>query len=108
MCPSLVEDVKEIERKRIVECILQNGHRWSMLRHPNIVQFIGVYYPNGEGASSEMRLPVMVMEMMTDSLDSFVNKHDNIPAYIKYSIVHDVALGLCYLHNHDSLLSIKI
>ena len=21
--------------------------------------------------------------------------------YIKYSIVHDVALGLCYLHNHD-------
>ena len=101
MCSSLVEDVEEIERKRIVECILQNGHRWSMLRHPNIVQFIGVYYPNEEGAASMMRLPVMVMEMMADSLDSFVNKHNNIPAYIKYSIVHDVALGLCYLHNND-------
>ena len=97
----LVEDVEEIERNRIVEFIVQNGCQWSILRHPNIVQFIGVYYPNGEGASSKMRLPVMVMEMMADSLDSFVDKHDNISVYIKYSIVHDVALGLCYLHNRD-------
>ena len=97
ICPSLVEDVEdlEIKRKRIVD------QRWSTLRHPNIVQFIGVYYPNGEGVASKMRLPITVMEMMADSLDSFVNKHNNIPAYIKYSIVHDVALGLCYLHNHD-------
>ena len=97
----LVEDVEEIERNRIVEFIVQNGCQWSMLRHPNIVQFIGVYYPNGEGASSKMRLPVIVMEMMADSLDSFVDKHDNISVYIKCSIVHDVALGLCYLHNRD-------
>ena len=48
-----------------------------------------------------MRLPVMVMEMMADSSTSFVNKHEKIPVHIKYSIVHDVSLGLCYLHNHD-------
>ena len=48
-----------------------------------------------------MRLPVMVMEMMEDSLTSFVEKHEKIPVYIKYSIVRDVSLGLCYLHNHD-------
>ena len=49
-----------------------------------------------------MRLPVMVMEMMADSLISFVEKHEKIPVHIKYSIVHDVSLGLCYpLHNHD-------
>ena len=24
-----------------------------------------------------------------------------IPIHIKYSIIHDVSLGLCYLHNHD-------
>ena len=48
-----------------------------------------------------MRLPVMVMEMMADSLTSFVDKHEKIPVHIKYSIVHDVSLGLCYLHNHD-------
>jgi len=48
-----------------------------------------------------MRLPVMVMEMMVDSLTSLVDKHEKIPVHIKYSIVHDVSLGLCYLHNHD-------
>ena len=98
---TLVEDVEEIERKQIIEFILQKGRLWSMLRHPNIVPFFGVYYPNGEGAAGKMRLPVMVMEMMADSLESFVDKHNNIPVHIKYSIVHDVALGLCYLHNHN-------
>ena len=38
---------------------------------------------------------------MADSLTSFVEKHEKIPVHIKYSIVHDVSLGLCYLHNHD-------
>ena len=47
-----------------------------------------------------MRLPVMVMEMMADSLTSFVDKYNKIPIQIKFSIVHDVSLGLCYLHNH--------
>ena len=48
-----------------------------------------------------MQLPVMVMEMMEYSLTELVKKHNNIPTYIKYAIVHDVSLGLRYLHNHD-------
>ncbi|XP_065905003.1 uncharacterized protein [Dysidea avara] len=48
-----------------------------------------------------MRLPVMVMEMMADSLTSLVDKYEKIPVHIKFSIVHGVSLGLCYLHNHD-------
>ena len=72
-----------------------------MLHHPNVIQFLGVYYPTGVGGANRMRLPVMVMEMMADSLTSFVEKHEKIPVHIKYSIVHDVSLGLCYLHNHD-------
>ena len=39
--------------------------------------------------------------MMADSLTSFVKKHKKIPVLIKYSIVQDVSLGLCYLHNQD-------
>ena len=39
--------------------------------------------------------------MMVDSLTSIVDKHEKIPVHIKYSIVHDVSLGLCYLHYHD-------
>ncbi|XP_065902784.1 uncharacterized protein [Dysidea avara] len=43
----------------------------------------------------------MVMEMMSYNLTSFVNNHQDIPVHIKYSIVHDVSLGLRYLHNYD-------
>ena len=73
----------------------------STLRHPNIIQFLGVYYPTEAGGTNRMWLPVMVMEMMADSLTSFVGKYEKIPVHIKYSIVHDMSLGLCYLHNHD-------
>ena len=59
----------------------------STLRHPNVIQFLGVYYPTVAGGAEGMRLPVMVMEMMADSLASFVEKHEKIPVHIKYSIV---------------------
>ena len=94
----LIEDVGEGERQMTIQSFLRECWQCSQLRHPNIVQFIGIFYPVGNSAN---RLPVMVMEMMADSLTSFVVKHENIPVHIKYSIVHDVSLGLCYLHNHD-------
>ena len=97
----LIEDVGETERRLTIESFLRECRQCSMLRHPNVIQFLGVYYPTGGGGANRMRLPVMVMEMMADSLTSFVDKHEKIPVHIKYSIVHDVSLGLCYLHNHD-------
>ena len=97
----LIEDVEETERRLTIESFLRECRQCSMLRHPNVIQFLGVYYPTGAGGANSMRLPVMIMEMMTDSLTSFVDKHEKIPVHIKYSIVHDVSLGLCYLHNHD-------
>ena len=97
----LIEDVGEAERRLTIDSFLRECRQCSMLRHPNVIQFLGVYYPTGVGGANRMRLPVMVMEMMADSLTSFVEKHEKIPVHIKYSIVHDVSLGLCYLHNHD-------
>ena len=96
----LIEDVGETERRRTIESFLRECRQCSMLRLPNVIQFLGVYYPTGAGGANRMQLPVMVMEMMADSLTSFVDKHEKIPVHIKYSIVHDVSLGLCYLHNH--------
>ena len=75
---------------------LHECYQCSVLRHPNLVQFLGVYYPNKSST-----LPVMVMEMMGDNLTSFFNKNKGIPVHIKWSILHDVALGLQYLHCHD-------
>ena len=97
----LIEDVGETERRLTIESFLRECRQCSMLHHPNVIQFLGVYYPIGAGGTDKMRLPVMVMEMMADSLTSFVDKHKKIPVHIKYSIVHDASLGLCYLHNHD-------
>ena len=97
----LIEDVGETERRLTIESFLRECRQCSTLRHPNIIQFLGVYYPTRVGGADRIRLPVMVMEMMADSLTSFVDKHEKIPVHIKYSIVHDVSLGLCYLHNHD-------
>ena len=97
----LIEDVGETERRRTIESFLRECRQCSMLRHPNITQFLGVYYPPEVSGPNRIPLPVMVMEMMADSLTSFVDKHEKIPVHIKYSIVHDVSLGLCYLHNHD-------
>ena len=100
----LVEGIGQLEMQRTIESFMRECRQCSMLRHPNVIQFLGVYYPptsTGVGGANRMRLPVMVMEMMADSLTSFVEKHEKIPVHIKYSIVHDVSLGLCYLHNHD-------
>ena len=97
-----VEEVGEVEMRRTVESFMRECHQISTLRHPNVIQFLGVYYPVGAGGVQErMRLPVMAMEMMVDSLTSLVDKHEKIPVPLKFSIVHDVSLGLCYLHNHD-------
>ena len=97
----LVEYVGEAEMHRTVESFLREYRQCSELRHPNIVQFLGIYYPpEVGGANRRMQLPVMVMEMMAGSLTAFVDKYEKIPIQIKFSIVHDVSLGLCYLHNH--------
>ena len=97
----LVEGVGQAEMLRTTESFMRECQQCSTLRHPNVIQFLGIYYPPDAGGANRMRLPVMVMEMMADSLTSFVDKHEKIPVCIKYSIIHDVSLGLCYLHNHD-------
>ena len=99
----LVEDVGDVEMRRTVESFMRECRQFSTLRHPNVIQFLGVYYPSegAGGVQGKMWLPVMVMEMMVDSLTSLVDKHEKIPVYIKFSVVRDISLGLCYLHNRD-------
>ena len=81
-------------KDKITENFLQECYYCSKLCHPNIVRFIGVYYPDEESF-----LPVMVMELMEDSLTKCVEKRVlNMEA--KTSILHDVSKGLNYLHSH--------
>ena len=65
----------------------------SQVRHPNIVQFLGVYFQQG------VRAPILVMEFLPTNLTSCIDQYSILPKEISYSILHDVALGLCYLHS---------
>ena len=65
----------------------------SKLRHPNIVQFLGVFFEDGA------QTPVLVMEFLPTNLTSCIERYGVFPDEINYSILHDVALGLLYLHN---------
>ena len=65
----------------------------SQLRHPNIVQFLGVYF------QQRVRAPILVMEFLPTNLTSCIEQCSILPKEISYCILHDVALGLCYLHS---------
>ena len=92
--PILIEGVSPAEKKTIIDNFIRECHHCSVIRHPNIVQFLGVYY-----SSKKADLPIMVMELMNTSLASFVkNNQSSIPMNTKISILHDVSLGLSYLH----------
>jgi len=85
------EEFQATKKAFLSECI-QSG----ALSHPNVVQFLGVYNPDGHSS-----LPVLVMERMQESLTSVVKKYPSIPMSVKLSLLVDVSRGLWYLHSHS-------
>ena len=92
--------------KKIHEVLIQHGgtsysarrfeeecRLLSKLRHPNIVQFLGVFF------QQKGQMPMLVMEFLPTNLTTYIEQYGIIPEEISYSILHDVALGLCYLHS---------
>jgi len=77
---------------------LQECAQCMVLCHPNIVHFQGIYYP-----SKKAQLPWLVMEKMDYSLTQYLDSHEPtaISFQIKMSILHDISLGLQYLHAQD-------
>ena len=65
----------------------------SQIRHPNIVQFLGVHFHGGA------QIPTLVMEFLPTNLTSCIEMYGTFPHEIGYSILHDVVLGMYYLHN---------
>ena len=79
---------------------LQECAQCMVLCHPNIVHFQGIYYP-----SKSTQLPWLVMEKMDCSLRQYLESYEPtaVSFQIKLSILHDVSLGLQYLHAQDIL-----
>ena len=81
-----------IEKQRIIRRFSEECQLLSDLKHPNIVQFLGVHFENVSGA------PVLVMEYLHTTLSKCLDEHKPLSEEMCYSILKDVATALCYLH----------
>ena len=67
----------------------------SAIKHPNIIQYLGTYQ------DPESRLPVLLMELMDESLTQFLKQsHKPLPYHTEVNLCHDITLALSYLHSN--------
>ena len=86
--------VSNIINKFAEECRLM-----AEVKHPNIVQFIGICFLKGS------EHPTLVMEYLDMSLDHFLQERQgHIPLSLKYRILLDIDKGLLYLHTRDPII----
>ena len=100
-------DSQEAEIRRVSTQFVKECQMMSTLRHPHIVQFLGVYF------LPDSRLPALVMERLQTSLHDLLDPETGdadpppdapkpfFPLGLKRSILHDVAQGLAYLHERS-------
>ena len=66
------------------------------IRHPNIVQYLGM------SRDPESRLPVLLMELLDESLTKMLERSQcSLAYYVQIDICHDIALAVAYLHSND-------
>ena len=71
----------------------QECHLLSAIKHPHIVQYLGTY------RDPESRLPVLLMELMDESLTRFLERtQEPLPYHTEVNLFHDISLALSYLH----------
>ena len=81
------------EKLNLLDVFSRECCQCSELIHPNIVKFIGVYFPN------KQLLPVMLMELMDKSLRAYLEgPQTQVTLVTKSSVLIDIAEGLSYLH----------
>ena len=96
-------EIPEAEILRASTQFVRECQLMSTLRHPNIVQFLGVCFFEGS------RLPALVMERLLTSLHDLLDPEMDpppppgapkpfFPLSLKCPILHNVASGLAFLH----------
>ena len=85
-------------------CYEKLAHCLCALRHPNIVQFLGIYFLDDDADPARQHRAVLVTEELQYNLDSLLESSSStifaISLARKCSILQDVARGLTYLHGH--------
>ena len=89
----LLTDMAPADTKRRY---LQESALMAKLRHPNIVQFLGVTSVASPDCS------VLLMEKLTCDLHSLLEdkQYNFIPLSLRVAFLADIARGLSYLHNY--------
>ena len=68
------------------------------IKHPNIVQFLGLY------SDPKTKQTALIMELMDESLTSFLDRYNSlgkVPYHLQVEICHSVVLALHYLHTNQ-------
>ena len=77
----------------VVQKFEQECHLLSAIKHPHIVQYLGTYH------DPESRRPVLLMELMDESLSRFLEQSCELLSYCtELNLCHDIALAVSYLH----------
>lgn len=84
---------------RVIERFVSECDLMSTIRHPHIVQFIGLC------EFEDSNYPMLIMEQLPMCLEDLITKANNnkqvLPLSLKTSILTDTSKGLVYLHDHD-------
>ena len=84
------------EHKLPIKRFEQECEFMSAIKHPNIVQYLCTY------EDPDTHLPVLLMELMDDSLTHFLESSTQpIPYHIQVNICHDITLALSFLHSNN-------
>ena len=81
--------------RKILERFEQECGFLSSIRHPNIVQYLGVCRDHGS------RLPVLLMELLDSSLTKYLEAFNKPLSYhVQVDLCFDVAVAIAYLHSN--------
>ena len=82
--------------RNILQKFQQECRFLSRIRHPHIVQYLGIW------RDSELQLPILLMELLDESLTKFLDR-SSVPLsyHVQINISHDIALALAFLHSKD-------
>ncbi len=94
-------DPKDPGADKIMERFQQECAFLESIRHPNIVQYLGMTR-DPESRHPESRLPVLLMELLDENLTVMLERSQrSLAYYTQVDICHDIALAVAYLHSND-------
>ncbi|KAF5361832.1 hypothetical protein D9756_002261 [Leucocoprinus leucothites] len=94
ICLKVVRLYQKTETNKMLKMYIREAILWGQLQHPNILPFYGVYYYNQE----RQRACLVSPWMPNGNIVAYIEKNPYLP---RNQFIHDIAAGLCYLHDES-------